>query len=171
MNNNDIKHKQKLIMAIGNEERELLSKFWEKNQQLILSAMYANSINENLDPEERAKNIEAYESFTKGSGIGIKVQDYFGRLCKDQYLNNHIDNLIDLSYSKNNFNIGQSLLIRKTNDVNCGLDENGYPRYYKKNLFLINGVDYMLSSQWTSRNIENFLKWYDQFELEPNLNS
>jgi hypothetical protein len=41
-------HKQGLIMAIGKEERELLTKFWNQNQKLILSALYAIS----SDPEQ-----------------------------------------------------------------------------------------------------------------------
>jgi len=44
----DEEHKQGLIMAIGKEERELLTKFWDQNQKLILSALYAIS----SDPEQ-----------------------------------------------------------------------------------------------------------------------
>jgi hypothetical protein len=31
-----------LIMALGNEERKLLSSFWEKNQKLILASLICN---------------------------------------------------------------------------------------------------------------------------------
>lgn len=44
-------------MALGNEERKLLSSFWEKNQKLIMAALYAIS----SDPEQRddtRKNIK-----------------------------------------------------------------------------------------------------------------
>lgn len=41
-------HKKELIMALGNEERKLLSSFWEKNQKLILASLYAIS----SDPEQ-----------------------------------------------------------------------------------------------------------------------
>ena len=41
-------HKRELIMALGNEERKLLSSFWNKNKRLILASLYAIS----SDPEQ-----------------------------------------------------------------------------------------------------------------------
>lgn len=46
-------HLQGLIMAIGNEERELLTKFWNQNQKLIMSAMYAISSDPEQDKDTR----------------------------------------------------------------------------------------------------------------------
>ena len=40
--------KQGIIMALGTDERNLLTKFWDKNQKLILAALYAIS----SDPEQ-----------------------------------------------------------------------------------------------------------------------
>lgn len=128
--------------------------------------MYANSINEDLDPETRAKNIEAFDSYSKGSGIGIKIQEVFGKLCKQNLLDNYVEKLCDVSYSKNNFNLGQSLLTRKTNDINCGIDEKGYPRYYKKSFYTIKGVDYLLNSQWTTKNSDKFEAWSNKLQTE-----
>lgn len=45
------KQKQGLIMALGKEEKELLSNFWKKNEKLIMSAMYAISTDESQDEE------------------------------------------------------------------------------------------------------------------------
>ena len=47
-------HKQELIMALGNEERKLLTSFWNKNQKLILAALYA--ISSDPDQEEYTRN-------------------------------------------------------------------------------------------------------------------
>ncbi len=44
----DEEYKQGLIMALGTDERNLLTKFWEKNQKLILASLYAIS----SDPEQ-----------------------------------------------------------------------------------------------------------------------
>ena len=41
-------HKEELIMALGSEERKLLTSFWNKNQKLILASLYAIS----SDPEQ-----------------------------------------------------------------------------------------------------------------------
>ncbi len=48
-------HKQELIMALGNEERKLLTSFWSKNQKLILAALYA--ISSDPEQEEYTRNI------------------------------------------------------------------------------------------------------------------
>jgi len=51
--NESDEHQQGLIMAIGNEERELLTKFWNQNQKLIMSAMYAISSDPEQDKDTR----------------------------------------------------------------------------------------------------------------------
>jgi len=48
-------HKQELIMALGNEERKLLSSFWDKNKKLILAALYAIS----SDPEQEKDTTDS----------------------------------------------------------------------------------------------------------------
>jgi hypothetical protein len=53
-NEEDEEHKQGLIMAIGNEERQLLTSFWNQNQKLILSALYA--ISSDPDQEEDVRD-------------------------------------------------------------------------------------------------------------------
>lgn len=53
LNDGDDEYKQGLIMAIGNEERELLTKFWERNQNLILAALYAISSDPDQDKDVR----------------------------------------------------------------------------------------------------------------------
>lgn len=51
--NEDTKKKQNLIMALGKEEKELLSNFWKKNEKLIISAMYAINTDESQDEDVR----------------------------------------------------------------------------------------------------------------------
>jgi hypothetical protein len=48
LDKDDEHYKQGLIMALGNDERNLLTKFWDKNQKLILATLYAIS----SDPEQ-----------------------------------------------------------------------------------------------------------------------
>jgi len=54
LNKEDEEYKQGLIMALGSKERNLLTKFWENNQTLILAAIHAVS----LDPEQDKENQE-----------------------------------------------------------------------------------------------------------------
>lgn len=54
-------HKQELIMALGSEERKLLSSFWNKNQKLILAALYAISSDPRQEEETRDSIREALD--------------------------------------------------------------------------------------------------------------
>lgn len=57
-------HKQELIMALGNEERKLLSSFWEKNQKLILASLYAISSDPEQEKDTRENIKEALDSLS-----------------------------------------------------------------------------------------------------------
>jgi len=57
-------HKQELIMALGNEERKLLSSFWNKNQKLILAALYAISSDPEQEKDTRDNIREALDSLS-----------------------------------------------------------------------------------------------------------
>lgn len=63
-NEEDEEHRQGLIMAIGNEERELLTKFWDKNKKLILSALYAISSDPDQDKDVRDNISNALDSIS-----------------------------------------------------------------------------------------------------------
>lgn len=62
-----IKQKQGLIMALGKEEKELLSNFWKKNEKLILSAMYAISTDESQDEEVRETTNKALNALSSSN--------------------------------------------------------------------------------------------------------
>ena len=63
----NIKQKQGIIMALGKEEKELLSNFWKKNEKLILSAMYAISIDESQDEEVRETTNKALNALSSSN--------------------------------------------------------------------------------------------------------
>jgi hypothetical protein len=63
-NEEDEEHKQGLIMAIGNEERQLLTNFWNQNQKLILSALYAISSDPDQDKDVRDNIASALEGIS-----------------------------------------------------------------------------------------------------------
>ncbi|MCT4697622.1 PD-(D/E)XK nuclease family protein [Tenacibaculum haliotis] len=151
--------KQDFIMAIGQEEKELLANFWKENENLILSAMYANSINAELEEEVRELNKKTYESFSEKSGIGVDVQRQFKELVDLGFITNKL--LVELcneNFSRKTFNIGYSFL-RKESDSEYGNDINGYSRYYKKKIYTIFGNNYMLCNHWTAKNIGKYNKW------------
>ncbi len=76
-NEDDEEHKQGLIMAIGNEERELLTHFWERNQKLILSALYAISSDPDQDKDTRDSIGTALNSISVGERDRSLISIYF----------------------------------------------------------------------------------------------
>jgi len=160
------KQKLGLIMALGKEEKELLSNFWKKNEKLILSAMYANSINTELEQDIQELNKKTYESYFEKSGIGKEVQNSFKALVDSEAITEkELKEICNKDNSRKTFNIGQSLLLRKI-DSDSGKDDKGHPRYYKKQTYQINGNEYMLCNHWTEKNIDQFRKWIKKFEKE-----
>lgn len=79
-------HKQELIMALGNEERKLLSSFWNKNQKLILAALYAISSDPEQEKDTRDSIREALDSLSSDkdrSTFNIKYNgQYFAKNFK-----------------------------------------------------------------------------------------
>jgi hypothetical protein len=154
--------KQDFFMAIGQKEKKMLENFWKDNENLILSAMYANSINPELEDDVRELNKTSYESFYEKSGIGVDVQKQFKELVDlDLITKELLIELCDDNFSKTTFNIGQSFLIKK-DGPECGNDINGYSRYYKKQVYKIFEDTYMLCNHWTKGNIERYRKWVNQ---------
>ncbi len=66
----DSKNKGALIMAYQDEEKELLTKFWDKNQQLIIAA--AQAFREHPDTDDDSK--KQLETFIK---VGKKIRPRF----------------------------------------------------------------------------------------------
>lgn len=67
MNKDDDEYKQGLIMALGTDERNLLTKFWDKNQKLILASLYAISSDPEQEKDTRDSASEALNNLSKGS--------------------------------------------------------------------------------------------------------
>ncbi len=73
-------HKKELIMALGNEERKLLSSFWEKNQKLILASLYAISSDPEQEKDTRDSIREALDSLSSDKDRSTYNIKYNGQL-------------------------------------------------------------------------------------------
>lgn len=60
----NVEYNQGLIMALGTEERNLLNKFWEKNQKLILATLYAISSDKHQEEDVRDDVSSALSSLS-----------------------------------------------------------------------------------------------------------
>ena len=89
---------------------------------------------------------------------GMKIGEFVRHCFRDAFDQNlikvdEIKRLQDRAYSKNVFKTSDEILRFKNLSVN---DENGYPRYYKRELFC---NDYHLYSQWYDEQWDHLLKW------------
>lgn len=171
----DEEHKQGLIMAIGNEERELLTKFWNQNQKLILSALYAIS----SDPDQE-KDLRDNINSTLNSISGNQKDR---SLLSISYANNIEVNKIkksDIGYctvklleDKNLINEEIFNFLRE--DKSCSFQllklkeeltetEKKYRKYRVNNepeLFWEN-KGYYIARNWGKDNIQNLIKKFTQ---------
>ena len=60
-------YKQGLIMALGSDERNLLTKFWNKNQKLILATLYAISSDPEQEKDTRDSANQALNNLSTGN--------------------------------------------------------------------------------------------------------
>lgn len=170
-------HKQELIMALGNEERKLLSTFWEKNQKLILASLYAissdpeqekdtrDSIREALnnlssDKDRSTFNLkyngEVYSRNFKKSDIGLQTVN----LLNEKGLIN--DQIIDFLKEDKSCSF---LLLKKKEDFT---DTEIKYRKYRTNdppELIYNGEEYYVARNWGIGNIHKLInKFSDKFQ-------
>ncbi len=77
LNDETIQQKQGLIMALGKEEKELLTNFWKKNEKLIMSAMYAISTDDTQDEEVRETTNKALNALSSSNRDYSTISLYF----------------------------------------------------------------------------------------------
>jgi hypothetical protein len=169
-NEDDDEHKQGLIMAIGNEERELLTRFWEQNQKLIMSALYAISSDPDQDKDVRDNISTALNSISGGekdrSLISISYSDEL-----------YVENIrkSDIGYSsvmlleqKNLIDEDVFKFLRE--DKSCSFlllklpeefteTEVKYGKYRSKSEpeLIFNGQGYYVARNWGIGNIQRFI--------------
>ena len=169
-------HKQELIMALGNEERKLLSSFWNKNQKLILAALYAISSDPEQEKDTRDSFREALDSLSSDkdrSTFNIKYNGhYFAKNFKKSDIGLetikllNAQNLIDdniISYLKEDKSCS-FLLLKKQGEFT---DTEIKYRKYKTNdepELTYNGEGYYVARNWGINNIDKFIKKFtDKF--------
>ena len=177
-------HKQELIMALGNEERKLLSSFWDKNQKLILASLYAISSDPEQEKDTRDSIREALDNLSSDkdrSTYNIKYNgSVFKRKFKKSDIGLHTINLLNekglidqnsINYLKEDKSCS-FLLIKKKEDFTE--TEIKY-RKYKTNdepELIFNGEEFYVARNWGIGNIHKLInKFTDKFpglEYETN---
>ena len=173
----DEEHTQGLIMAIGNDERELLTRFWERNQKLILSALYAISSDPDQEKDVRDSIGSALDSISGGGKDRSLISIYFdNELCVEKIKKS------DLGYSTVRLLDDKGLIDQNSfqflrDDRSCAFQllknpeefagtEVQYGRYrpQKDPELVYEGRDYYVARNWGKGNIQAFMdKITDRF--------
>ncbi|MBO9619432.1 MAG: PD-(D/E)XK nuclease family protein [Niabella sp.] len=170
-------HKQELIMALGNEERRLLSSFWSKNQKLILAALYAISSDPEQEKDTRDSIRGALDSLSSDkdrSTFNIKYNgEYFAKNFKKSDIG-----LQSIKLLEEKSLINDDIMLYLKEDKSCGfllLKKQGEfteteikYRKYKTNdtpELVYNGEEFYVARNWAIHNINKFIqKLTDKFK-------
>ena len=177
-------HKQELIMALGNEERKLLSSFWEKNQKLILASLYAISSDPEQEKDTRESIREALDSLSTDKDRSIYNIKYNGEVFRRNFKKSDIGlqtinllnakNLIDaniINYLKEDKSCSFLLLKKKEDFTETEIKYRKYKTNESPEL-IFNGEEFYVARNWGIGNIHKLInKFTEKFpglEYETN---
>ena len=177
-------HKQELIMALGNEERKLLSSFWEKNQKLILASLYAISSDPEQEKDTRDSIREALDSLASDKDRSTYNIKYNGSVLKQNFKKSDIGlqtinllnakGLIDqniINYLKEDKSCSFLLLKKKKDFTETEIKYRKYKTNDAPEL-IFNGEEFYVARNWGIGNIHKLInKFTDKFpglEYETN---
>ena len=177
-------HKQELIMALANEERKLLSSFWEKNQKLILASLYAISSDPEQEKDTRDSIREALDNLSSEKDRSTYNIKYNGVVFKRNFKKSDIGlqtinllntkGLIDqniINYLKEDKSCSFLLLKKKEDFTETEIKYRKYKTNDAPEL-TYNGEEFYVARNWGIGNIHKFInKFTNKFpglEYETN---
>ena len=164
-------YKQGLIMALGVEERNLLKKFWDKNQKLILASFYAISSDPEQDKDTRDSASNAIEKLSNSgkntSLCSIKFNDVVEaekikksdigfstiKILESQNLIN--DESIEFLKSDKSCSFQ---LLKSLDEMTEGEMKYRRYRYNEEPELTYDNVEYYVARNWGTNNIGKFIK-------------
>lgn len=170
-------HKRELIMALGNEERKLLSSFWNKNQKLILASLYAISSDPEQEKDTRDSIREALQSLSSDkdrSTFNIKYNgQYFAKNFKKSDIGLETIKALDaqklidaeiLFYLREDRSCNHFLLKKQSEFTNTEIKHNRYKTSSGPEL-TFNKDEFYVARNWGIGNINKFInKFTDKFK-------
>ena len=177
-------HKKELIMALGNEERKLLSSFWEKNQKLILASLYAMSSDPEQEKDTRDSIREALDNLSSDKDRSTFNLKYNGEVYSRNFKKSDIGlqtinllnekDLIDedvIEFLKEDKSCSFLLLKKKEDFTETEIKYRKYRTNDAPEL-LYNGEEFYVARNWGIGNIHKLInKFTEKFpglEYETN---
>lgn len=167
-------HKQELIMALGNEERKLLSSFWSKNQKLILASLYAIGSDPEQDKDTRDSIREALDNLSSDKDRSTFNIKYNGEVFKRNFKKSDIglntvnllkikglidDNVID--FLKEDKSCSFSLLKKKEDFTDTEIKYRKYRTNDPPEL-IYKGEEYYIARNWGIGNIDKLINKFTE---------
>lgn len=167
-------NKQELIMALGNEERKLLSSFWEKNQKLILASLYAISSDPEQEKDTRDSIRGALDSLSSDKDRSTYNIKYNGEMFNSNFKKSDIGlQTVNLLHAKGLIDDNTIKYLRK--DKSCGFlllkkkeefteTEIKYRKYKTNDApeLIYNGEEFYIARNWGIGNIHKFIKTFKE---------
>ena len=164
-------YKQGLIMALGVEERNLLKKFWDKNQKLILASFYAISSDPEQDKDTRDSASNAIEKLSNsGKNTSLCSIKFKGVIEAEKIRKSDIGYSTVMILKEQNLINDNSIGFLK-NDKSCSFHllksveemtegEMKYRRYRhnEEPELIYDNVGYYVARNWGTNNIGKFIK-------------
>lgn len=153
-----MENKEERLMALSENERELLKDFWNKNEKIIMAAIYVQSQYGEIDLDEKEKLSGLYENLTDSEKHTNKYQLFVNdQLVYDNVKKTDWALMITKAAIENNlfndesFNLWRSStishfgMLKEDKDI-LGL-ERKYRRY-RKDPITYNGIQYFVTGNW-----------------------
>jgi len=163
-------YKQGLIMALGTEERDLLTQFWNKNQKLIFAALYAISSDPDQEKDTRdsidtalsnlsgSKDRSLYSIIFDGNDNGerFRKSDIGYKTVKLLEKNGLMNDKV-FDYLSNDKSASFPLLKEKENMTETEMKYRKY-RFNGEPELIYNDKNYYVVRNWGINNTEIFIK-------------
>lgn len=164
-------HKQELIMALGNEERKLLSSFWNKNEKLILAALYAISSDPEQEEDTRKNVKEALTSLSSGKDYTkyfFNGNKYGKNRLVLAVVKDYVNNNPTITYEELQVVFPNSLQGIETFTTETEAKQKKDRRnFIKKNeLITLSNATIAVSTQWGIVNIEPFINHCKRMNID-----
>lgn len=145
-------------MAISNKENELLIRFWEENEDLILKAVEATKDNSHVEPEKREVAGKISDLLNnKVEKVGAYVKRNLIQLFEQNKISNEeIIDFQDAEYSKRTFDIQYPLLKKVVNIKDK-------PLHYWKDIIYANNEQYYMCCEWFEKENNNDRAYFENW--------
>ena len=149
---------------IRNILRKMLKKYGINfnDYKIFLRADYSELHKSEKEDDVKVESVDKIGKYVKGCMRKLSDNSY-------RFTENEMIAMQSLQWCKKHFHIYEPLIKKynNTKDISTQIYTNNFPRYWKE-IFIFNGDEYLVTSQWYERNRSAFDKWFNELNLGEN---